>query len=76
MADRIRKESTDSHLLRAEAVTGYDTEAANGEIGHVEGFVVDEEAWAICYIEVATRNWWPGKKVWTFVGRAPAPGAI
>jgi len=24
---------------------------------------VDEEAWAIRYIEVATRNWWPGKKV-------------
>jgi hypothetical protein len=38
-------------------------EAADGDIGHVEGFVMDEEAWAIRYIEVATRNWWPGKKV-------------
>ena len=38
-------------------------QAADGEIGHVEGFVVDDEAWAIRYIEVATRNWWPGKKV-------------
>lgn len=25
--------------------------------------MVDEEAWAIRYIEVATRKWWPGKKV-------------
>ena len=38
-------------------------EATDGEIGHVEGFVIDNEAWAIRYIEVATRNWLPGKKV-------------
>jgi hypothetical protein len=63
MADRIRKESADSHLRSSEAVTGYDIEALDGEIGHVDGFVVDDEAWAIRYIEVATRNWWPGKKV-------------
>ena len=63
MADSIRKESTDSHLRSTEAVTGYDIEAADGEIGHVDGFVVDDEAWAIRYIEVATRNWWPGNKV-------------
>jgi len=25
--------------------------------------VIDDEAWAIRYMEVATRNWWPGKKV-------------
>jgi hypothetical protein len=53
----------DTHLHSTEAVTGYSIEAADGEIGHVDGFVVDDEAWAIRYIEVATRNWWPGKKV-------------
>jgi hypothetical protein len=58
-----RRESADSHLRSTEAVTGYHIEAADGEIGHVDGFVVDDEAWAIRYIEVATRNWWPGKKV-------------
>ena len=63
MAERIRRESTDSHLRSGEAVTGYNIEAADGEIGHVDGFVVDDEAWAIRYIEVATRNWLPGKKV-------------
>ncbi len=61
-ADRER-ESADSHLRSAEAVTGYSIEATDGDIGHVDGFVVDDEAWAIRYIEVATRNWWPGKKV-------------
>ena len=63
VAERTRKESTDSHLRSADAVTGYHIHAADGEIGHVDGFVVDDEAWAIRYIEVATRNWLPGKKV-------------
>jgi hypothetical protein len=63
LGDSISKESTDSHLRSTEAVTGYHIEAADGEIGHVAGFVMDDEAWAIRYIEVATRNWWPGKKV-------------
>jgi hypothetical protein len=63
MAERVRRESADSHLRSSEAVIGYNIEAADGEIGHLDGFVVDDEAWAIRYIEVATRNWWPGKKV-------------
>ena len=41
----------------------YHIESADGEIGHVEGFVIDDKAWVIRYIEVATRNWLPGKKV-------------
>lgn len=63
IADRIGNESADSHLRSWEAVTGYSMEATDGEIGHLDGFVIDDEAWAIRYIEVATRNWWPGKKV-------------
>ncbi len=62
-AHSFGEESTDSHLRSADAVTGYYIDATDGEIGHVDGFVVDDEAWAIRYIEVATRNWWPGKKV-------------
>ena len=63
MADTIRRQSTDSHLRSTEGVTDYYIETVDGEIGHVAGFVVDDGAWAIRYIEVATRNWWPGKKV-------------
>jgi hypothetical protein len=63
LADRIQRESNDSHLRSAEAIKGYSLEASDGEIGHVDGFVLDDEAWTIRYIEVATRNWWPGKKV-------------
>jgi hypothetical protein len=63
MAGRLPRESQDSHLRSSEAVTGYHIEAFDGEIGHVDGFVMDDKAWAVRYIEVATRNWWPGKKV-------------
>jgi hypothetical protein len=55
--------SSDSHLRSSEAVTGYGIAAADGEIGHVDAFLVDDETWAIRYVEVATRDWWPGKKV-------------
>lgn len=63
IAARMQRESQDSHLRSSGAVTGYSIDATDGEIGHLDGFVVDDEAWAIRYVEVATRNWWPGKKV-------------
>jgi PRC-barrel domain len=59
----IQPAPADSHLRSAEEVTGYYIQASDGEIGHLDGFIVDDETWAIRYIEVATRNWWPGKKV-------------
>lgn len=56
-------EAKDSHLRSTGGISGYDIQAIDGEIGHVSSFVLEEETWAIRYIEVATRNWWPGKKV-------------
>ena len=44
-------------------VDGYHIQATDGEIGHVEDFFVDDETWAICYLIIDTRNWWPGKKI-------------
>ncbi len=52
-----------SHLRSTSAVTGYNIHAADGEIGHVEDFVIDDETWAIRYLVVDTRNLLPGKKV-------------
>jgi hypothetical protein len=60
---RAGKESADSHLRSTDEVTGYYLEAVDGEIGHVKDFKVDDETWAIRYLEVDTRNWWPGKRV-------------
>lgn len=62
-ARSAQTESADSHLRSADAVIGYHIEAGDGEIGHVDGFLVEDDIWAIRYVEVATRNWLPGKKV-------------
>jgi uncharacterized protein YrrD len=51
------------HLRSTHDVSGHHIQAADGEIGHVEDFIIDDETWAIRYLIVDTRNWWPGKKV-------------
>jgi uncharacterized protein YrrD len=51
------------HLRSSNEVIGYAIQAKNGNIGHVEDLVVDDEGWTVRYIEVDTRNWLPGKKV-------------
>jgi sporulation protein YlmC with PRC-barrel domain len=53
----------DPHLDSAKEVTGYHLQASDGEIGHVEDFIVDDESWKIRYLIVDTRNWMPGKHV-------------
>ena len=53
----------DPHLRSVEAVTGYHIHASDGEIGHVEDFLVEDADWSIHYLVVDTKNWWPGKKV-------------
>jgi uncharacterized protein YrrD len=58
-----RKKSWDHHLRSTHDVSGHNIQAIDGEIGHVEDFIVDDETWAIRYLIVDTRNWWPGKKV-------------
>lgn len=52
----------DVHLRNADAVRGYHIEAADGRIGHVSGFIFDDVTWAIRYVTIDTRNWWPGGK--------------
>jgi len=53
----------DPSLRSTRNVTGYYIEATDGDIGHVDDFIVDTTAWAIRYMLIDTRNWWPGKKV-------------
>ncbi|HEX5398115.1 MAG TPA: PRC-barrel domain-containing protein [Verrucomicrobiae bacterium] len=53
----------DRHLRSTDGVSGHHIQALDGEIGHVNDFIVDDETWAIRYLVVDTHNWWPGKKV-------------
>ena len=55
--------TSDPHLRSAREVTGYAIQARDGDLGHVEDFIVDDESWVLRYMVVDTRNWWPGKHV-------------
>jgi hypothetical protein len=52
-----------AHLRSTRAVTGYTIQARDDTLGHVEDFIVDDKSWALRYMVVDTRNWWPGKHV-------------
>ena len=58
-----RHGNDDPHLRSCLAVTGHHILAVDGEIGHVEGFLVDDQTWAIRYLVIDTSNWWLGRKV-------------
>jgi hypothetical protein len=51
----------DPHLRSTNGVNGHHIQAVDGEIGHVEDFLIDDETWTIRYLIIATHNWWPGK---------------
>lgn len=53
----------DPNLRSADEVIGYDIGALDGEIGHVDDFIVDDETWAIRYMIANTRDWLPGRDV-------------
>jgi uncharacterized protein YrrD len=52
------------HLLRScKVVSGYHIEANDGDIGHIDDYLFDEESWSIRYLLINTRNWLRGKRV-------------
>ena len=53
----------DPHLRSAKEVTGYRVEATDGEIGHIDDFLIDDETAKVRYAVVDTKNWMPGKHV-------------
>ena len=58
-----RHRNDDPHLRSCKDVTGHHIKAQDGEIGHVQGFIVDEQSWQIRYLVVDTNNWWMGHQV-------------
>jgi uncharacterized protein YrrD len=57
------KKAWDPHLRSTYNVSGSQIQAKDGDIGHVEDFIIDDETWAIRYLIIDTKNWWLGKKV-------------
>jgi hypothetical protein len=52
----------DSNLRSTAEVVGYNIQANDGAVGHVEDFCFDG-SWRIRYVVVDTGNWLPGRKV-------------
>ena len=53
----------DKHLRSMQAVTGYHIQSVDGEIGHVNSFLVDDKSWAIHELVVETGHWYSGKEI-------------
>jgi hypothetical protein len=51
------------HVRSMREVTGYHILATDGEIGHVEDFLVDGASWRIRYLMIDTSNWMGGRTV-------------
>jgi hypothetical protein len=62
-ADTRPEHHDDPHLRSGNTVMRYYVHASDGDIGHVQGFLVDEKSWAIRYLIVNTSNWWLGHEV-------------
>ena len=61
--ERARHRNDNPHLRSCNAVKGYHIRATDGEIGHVSGYLLDDQTWAVRYLVVDTSNWWLGHKV-------------
>jgi hypothetical protein len=53
----------DPHLRSVAEVTGYHIHALDGDIGHLEDFLVDDETWRIDNAVVDTKHWGFGSHV-------------
>lgn len=62
-AQQTESQAGDPHLRSTNEVKGYKLHAADGEIGAVEDFIVDDSTWSIQFLVIDTGNWIPGKKV-------------
>lgn len=62
-AAAARGEKGDPHLRSMLEVKDYHIQARDGEIGHVDDFIIDDQDWVIRYLVIDTRNWLPGQRV-------------
>ena len=55
--------SGDIHLRSAKEIRGYNIQATDDSIGHIDDLIVDDDDWEIRYLVIDTSNWWFGTKV-------------
>jgi uncharacterized protein YrrD len=57
------REHQDPHLRSSKEVAGYEVQATDDTVGHVEDFLFDDKDWSIQLIAIDTDHWWPDKSV-------------
>jgi uncharacterized protein YrrD len=57
------EELGDPDLRSIDEVIGYHVHTTDGDIGHTDDFLIDDQEWDMHYMIVDTRNWLPGKHV-------------
>ena len=62
-APSAKDRHADPHLRGCNAMTGYRLHANDGEIGHLQGFLVDDHSWSIRFIILNSTNWWLGHHI-------------
>lgn len=58
-----REKLSDPNLRSANQLVSFYLQTDDGQLGHVEDFLVDDEHWIIPYLVADLRNWLPDKKV-------------
>ncbi len=53
----------DRHLRSMNELRGYHVIGSDGELGHVDDFLVDEVSWEVRYFVIDTSTWWPDSHV-------------
>lgn len=61
--DAVRRTHGDRHLRSCKEIINYHIQALDGEIGHLQGMLIDEDTWAVRYFIVNTSNWWLGHQI-------------
>jgi hypothetical protein len=63
-ARELKKIEEENCLRSVDEIAGhYYTRASDGDIGHIDDFIIEDATWVIRYIVVDTSNWLLGKKV-------------
>lgn len=60
LEDTAEIKAEDRHLRSTDEVKGYRVHATDQEIGHIDDFILNDDNWAMPYLVIDTRNWFPG----------------
>ena len=61
--DAADADAMTTSIFSGKDIRGYHIHALDGEIGHVDDFIIDEGTWSVRYLQIDTSNWIGGKTV-------------